>query len=201
MLSFQLFDTDLYNIIHWFFLYSFIGWVIECAVISHENGHFTNRGFLHGPFCILYGFGALCFYFILKPFSNNIVLLFVGGLLIATLLELITAKLMLRLFGAFWWDYSQKRCNYKGILCLESSIAWGLLTICLFSFIHRVVTGAVSAYPPLFGKTAAVFLLGYVIIDFIVSLYQVIRYGESVLPENAAVAKRDDDSAKSCDPR
>lgn len=189
MFGIHLLNTDLYDLIHWFFLYSFLGWVIECIVISMENRHFTNRGFLYGPFCIVYGFGALIFYFLLRPFARNYMLLFLGGMVIASVLELFTAKLMIRLFGAFWWDYSKKPFNYKGILCLESSLAWGVLTVCLFAFIHRAVANAVTAYPHPFGEAAAVVLVLYLVVDFSISLYQTVKYGEDALPENALTAE------------
>lgn len=182
-------EIDIYSLIHWFFLYSFIGWGIECVVLSYENKHFTNRGFLHGPFCIIYGFGALGFYFLLSPFSENYPLLFIFGLLIASALELVTAKLMIRLFGGFWWDYSHKPYNYKGILCLESSIAWGALTILLFAFIHRAVEGLVSLYPIALGRIAAILLVVYTVIDFSYTLRRARKDGSSVLPENSLMIK------------
>lgn len=187
MLNIQLFETSLYQIINWFFIYSFIGWLIECIVISYENKHFTNRGFIHGPFCIIYGFGALIFYFLLKPLAYNYLLLFFGGLLVATLLEYITAQLMIRVFGAFWWDYSKKPYNYKGILCLESSIAWGVLTICLFGFVHKFVSGVVARYPVNLAKTTAVVLLIYLAFDFFYTLRHTLKEGENALPENSVM--------------
>jgi len=110
-------------------------------------------------------------------------------MVIASVLELFTAKLMIRLFGAFWWDYSKKPFNYKGILCLESSLAWGALTVCLFAFIHRAVADTVTAYPHPFGEAAAVVLVLYLVVDFSISLYQTVKYGEDALPENALTAE------------
>ncbi|MBP8854973.1 MAG: putative ABC transporter permease [Oscillospiraceae bacterium] len=122
-----------------FFLYSFMGWVMECVVIRREKGEWENRGFAHLPFCIIYGFGAMLGYMVLKPFSGNWVLLYVASALIATVFEYITARLMLRLFGAFWWNYENKPFNYKGILCLESTLGWGIIGILLFAGMHKGV--------------------------------------------------------------
>ncbi len=185
MLQMQFFETNLYEIIFWFFIYSFIGWIIECIVISYENKHFTNRGFLHGPFCIVYGFGAIGFYFFLKPLSHNYILLFLSGMIMASILELFTAKLMIRIFGGFWWNYSKKPYNYKGILCLESSLAWGFLAVCLFGFIHKTVSGIAASFSPSIGKGIVLILLCYLIIDFSYTMYHTLKDGESRLPENS----------------
>ena len=109
-------------LINAFFLYSFLGWVMECIVIRREKGRWENRGFAHLPFCIIYGFGAMLGFALLRPFSGNYVLLYLVGAVLATLFEYLTARLMLRLFGTFWWDYTNKPFNYKGILCLESPL-------------------------------------------------------------------------------
>ena len=78
--------TDLYNIIHWFFIYSFLGWVMETCYVSILDKKFINRGFVNGPFCTIYGFGALAVYFILKPFENNILILFIMGIIVPSIL-------------------------------------------------------------------------------------------------------------------
>ena len=76
-----------------------------------------------GPFCPIYGVGAVVGYLVLHPFANNLVALYFVGAVLATVFEYLVAKLMLRLFGEVWWDYHDKPCNYKGIVCLESTIA------------------------------------------------------------------------------
>ena len=134
-------------LINAFFLYSFLGWVMECIVIRREKGRWENRGFAHLPFCIIYGFGAMLGFALLRPFSGNYVLLYLVGAVLATLFEYLTARLMLRLFGTFWWDYTNKPFNYKGILCLESTLGWGLIALLLFAFLHRLVFRAVLLIP------------------------------------------------------
>ena len=126
-------------LINAFFLYSFLGWVMECIVIRREKGRWENRGFAHLPFCIIYGFGAMLGFALLRPFSGNYVLLYLVGAVLATLFEYLTARLMLRLFGTFWWDYTNKPFNYKGILCLESTLGWVFIALLLFAFLHRLV--------------------------------------------------------------
>lgn len=128
--------------------------------------------FAHLPFCIIYGFGAMLGFALLRPFSGNYVLLYLVGAVLATLFEYLTARLMLRLFGTFWWDYTNKPFNYKGILCLESTLGWGLIALLLFAFLHRLVFRAVLLIPDRVGLAAAFLLVCAYAVDFAVSAYQ-----------------------------
>ena len=104
------------------------------------------------PFCPIYGVGALQFIFLLRRYESNTLLLFIYGSVLATTLEFLTALLMLRIFGDFWWDYKEKPFNYKGILCVESSIAWGFYTVFLFGFLQKMVVSFVKGIPLLLEK-------------------------------------------------
>ena len=86
----------------------------------------VNRGFIFGPICPIYGFGAVGAYLLLRPLEGNYVGLYILGSIGATFFEFLVAKLMIRILGAVWWDYTEKPFNYKGIICLESTLAWGL---------------------------------------------------------------------------
>jgi len=122
-------------LINAFFLYSFLGWVMECIVIRREKGRWENRGFAHLPFCIIYGFGAMLGFALLRPFSGNYVLLYLVGAVLATLFEYLTARLMLRLFGTFWWDYTNKPFNYKrGFCAWKARWAGGSSLFCCLRF-------------------------------------------------------------------
>ena len=65
-------DMTIYHTINWFFAFSFIGYLLECTVLSYENRRpVLNRGFGHGPFCVIYGFGALGACLILEPLAGQ----------------------------------------------------------------------------------------------------------------------------------
>lgn len=163
----------IYHIINWFFAFSFMGYLLECAVLSCENKKLVcNRGFGHGPFCIIYGFGALGACYILAPISDNWLRLYLASTIMATCMELITAAIMIRLFGSFWWDYSKKPYNYKGIICLESSVGWGFLGIFFFEFLNGFVHGAVSRIPAGFEKRVAIALVLFYLLDFAYSMHE-----------------------------
>ena len=176
MLEYFVPGSHIFIVIDVFFIYSFLGWVMECIVITYEQKHLTlNRGFVHGPFCIIYGFGALIGYALVKPFAHNPVILFIVGAVFASLLELLTAKLMVYFFGSFWWDYSAKPFNYKGILCLESTLAWGVLAIVIVNFFHGFLIRTVASIIPEVTTTAAIALILWYAIDFGVSVRQILR--------------------------
>ncbi len=127
---------NVYQLINAFFAFSFLGYLLECVVLSYEYSQpVINRGFCHVPFCIIYGFGAAGAYVLLGPISDHTVILFLGAMMMATAMELVTAEVMIRLFGSFWWDYSKKRWNFRGIICAQSSVAWGFLGIFFFRFL------------------------------------------------------------------
>ena len=183
----MLLETDVYHIINWFLVYSILGWVVESIYMSFCNKKWTNRGFIHGPICPIYGVGALTVFFLLRPFSGNYFVLYFCGMVLATTLEYITGIVMQKIFGCIWWDYNDKPFNYKGILCLESSIAWGFYTVFLFWFLQRGVEGIVNLYPRKIGKILASFLLLYYAVDFAISMIGAIDLNEKLRKLNRIV--------------
>ena len=162
----EIFDTDVYHLIAAFIIYSMIGWLVESIYMSFCNKKLTNRGFGRGPFCPIYGFGGVIGYLVLRPLSENLVQLYLAGAVLATLFEFLVGKLMLRLFGEVWWDYNEKPCNYKGIICLESSIAWGFLGIFFFRFLNGFVNRMVGYIPETYEKVTALALVSFYVCDF-----------------------------------
>ena len=167
---------NIYYMINWFFLCSLLGYVLECIVLTYENRTpVLNRGFGHGPFCIIYGFGAIGANLLLSPLAGSPVKLYLAAMIMATFMELVTARAMIRLFGSFWWDYSKKKFNYKGIICLESSLGWGLLGIVYFRFLNGFPLHLAGYVPQRFEKRMAVILVLFYLIDFIYCLRVQIR--------------------------
>ncbi|WP_122642912.1 putative ABC transporter permease [Luxibacter massiliensis] len=168
----MIFGNDLYHVILWFLTYSILGWLVESIYMSICNRRWTNRGFSRGPICPIYGIGALTVYFLLSPYSHNRVLLFFLGAILATTIEWVTARIMEKMFGEIWWDYTDKPFNYKGILCLESTLAWGLYTLILFGILHAFVERIVNAIPFRIGRIAGILILLLYLADFVRTVYQ-----------------------------
>lgn len=171
---------DLYHIISWLYIYSFLGWVWETSYVSFKAGKYINRGFVNGPFCTIYGFGAVFIYLILNPVSENIFALFGGGLLVATILEYVTAVLMESIFHTSWWDYSDKKLNFQGRICLGASLGWGAASVIFFRILHPVVEEFIELYPRVAGETAICCLTIFYGADFIYSTASAFHLHEKI---------------------
>jgi uncharacterized membrane protein len=161
--------VDFYHILNWFLIYSFLGWVWETTYVSLKQGHYVNRGFVNGPLCTIYGCGAIAVYLILLPFEENILFLFLGGIVVATVLEYLTAVLMESIFHTSWWDYSDKKFNFQGRICLGASLGWGCFSVILFRVFQPVVEDVVALYTVKTGKILCVSTLLVYSVDFATS--------------------------------
>lgn len=98
-----------------------------------------NRGFLKGPWLPLYGSGAILVLWLTLPFQETPALVYLVGAIGATVLEYVTGEAMVRLFKVRYWDYSNQKIQYKGHICLSSSIAWGFLSLLMVYVVHKPV--------------------------------------------------------------
>ena len=178
---------DFYHLMNWLIIYSFFGWVWETCYVSVKSGKFVNRGFINGPLCTIYGFGAVSVYVILRPFSDNILYLYLGGVVVATALEYVTAVLMESIFHTSWWDYSDNKFNFQGRICLGASLGWGAFTVILFKVLHPLVESIVILYPVYVGEIGiCVIGIGYVV-DFAFSAAAAFRIHEKLPVIEAAM--------------
>lgn len=151
----------------WFFIYSFCGWAMECVVIRIQLKRWENRGFAKLPFCVIYGFGVLIAMFIFMPIKDNMIAVYVAGCIGATIFEYLTAMVMLKLFGEVWWNYDHLRFNYKGILCLQSTLAWGLLAVFIFFVLNNIIEGVAKMIPSAIANMVGIVLVVSYISDFL----------------------------------
>ena len=147
------------NQVLWFFItYAFLGWVVEVAFYAVSEGRVVNRGFLNGPICPVYGWGVIVVLAVLHIAGGifgidtdigtaNVIVLFFIGMVFATLTELIAGFLLDRLFHARWWDYGNRKFNLHGYICLEFSIAWGLVIAFVLRVVHPGVENIVNSIP------------------------------------------------------
>ena len=159
---------DAYHFFAMFAIYSMMGWLVESIYMSICNKRLTNRGFARGPFCPIYGVGCLGGYFIFAPFKGQYVLIYFAGAIVATTFEFLVGKWMIRSFGELWWDYKDKPFNYKGIICLESTLAWGIYALVVVHFLHGTVLHLVDAIDKRLGVLMLIVLYFLVFIDYLV---------------------------------
>ncbi len=136
-----------YHWITFFYLYCFFGWIFESTYVSFKQHRFVNRGFLRLPMLPLYGTGAVMMLWVSLPVKDNLFLVYLFGVIAATILEYVTGYVMERLFKMKYWDYSNQRFQLNGYICLSSSIAWGFLTIFMTELIHKPIADFVLRLP------------------------------------------------------
>ena len=112
-----------------FFIYSFLGWIMEVTLTLITDKKFVNRGFLLGPCCPIYGCGCILLNLLLHNYTNNILVLFILTMFTCSLLEYITSFLMEKIFKLRWWDYSQMKFNINGRICLETMTPFSILGV------------------------------------------------------------------------
>lgn len=123
-----------------FMMYSFLGWSLEVICKLIEKRKFINRGFLIGPVCPIYGFGAILITVLLDKYKDDIIVLFIMAMVIASLLEYFTSYIMEKLFKARWWDYSERKFNLNGRICGENAVLFGLGGLFIIYIVQPLVS-------------------------------------------------------------
>lgn len=162
----------MYRFYQWmafFYIYCICGWIWETTYVSVCERHYVNRGFLHGPVIPLYGSGAVAMLFLALPVKDNLALTYLVGVVGATLLELVTGWVMETIFKVKYWDYSKQKIQFRGYICLSSSLFWGVLTIALVRFLHGPVERFVLRQPDWLVVTGVSLFTGGFIFDVAVS--------------------------------
>lgn len=131
-----MFLSQILKLLLYFIVYSFFGWIIESVFKSIIQRKFVNSGFLYGPFCPIYGFGAIIMLLFLEPFKQNIILLFCVAFFVLSIWEYIVGCFLEKKFNTKYWDYTDNFLNIKGRVCLQNSIFWGILGVVFVIFIH-----------------------------------------------------------------
>ena len=130
----------------YFIIYSFIGWLLEVICKFFEFKRYINRGFLIGPICPIYGYGVLTIILLIGRNTSDILSVFLKSILVCSLLEYFTSYFMEKLFKARWWDYSQRRFNINGRICLETMLPFGILGTTVVYLIHPIIVKFVNLF-------------------------------------------------------
>ena len=139
--------TRIENFIALFFIYSIAGWIMESVSISIRNKKITNRGFLIGPYCPIYGCGVVLITFLLQKYHDDIPATFFLSILICGSLEYLTSYVMEKLFKARWWDYSTRKFNINGRICLETLIPFGIVGTTITIWVNPFLLKYINMVP------------------------------------------------------
>ena len=166
-------NFQIFELLTYFIIYSFAGWVMESIFRSICEKRFINTGFLKGPFCPIYGIGAIIIYVFLSGFKDNIFLLFLMGFIVLSIWEYIVGVLLEKVFNTKYWDYSDHKFNFQGRICLTNSIYWGFLGVVFIKYINPFVVNKLQYVGINYLRVIVYIALVIVIIDAINTIVKV----------------------------
>ena len=167
-----IFGYSFWQILEYFIVYSILGYVIETLYGLLTKGVIESRqSMLYGPFCCIYGLGAICLLCIPKSAKKNNWTLFIAGFIIGSVVEYIVSWVGEVIFNIKWWDYSNFPLNINGRVCVYFSIFWGILTICLNKVINPTVDKVLGKVPIKILHVLTVIIMVFMAFDFIISSF------------------------------
>lgn len=159
----------------YFIVYAFLGWVCEDIYCGIGKRKFINRGFLYGPYCPIYGFGALLVIYPLLMVSKHPIVVFIFGMFLTSILEYITSFVMEKLFATRWWDYSTYPFNINGRICLQNSLLFGLMALVVVYGLHPIVSRFVERIPLGFLVIFLIMFTIFFVIDIVNTVIVLLR--------------------------
>ena len=149
----------------YFVIYAFLGWILETVYCSVRERRFVARGFLYGPVCPIYGVGVLMMLCWFAPFTGQPLLFYVIATVCMSAWEYLVAWILETTTHIKYWDYSTRKFNLHGRICLSISLTWGVLAYLVIFWIHPVVAGLVERLSPFTVYVADVVLLVLLVAD------------------------------------
>lgn len=176
---------SLTDIVWLFFLYSFLGWCVEVCWAAIHRKQFVNRGFVNSPLCPIYGFSSTLFAVFLPELASRPFFLFLGGLLMATMLEYSTGMLMEKIFHKKLWSYSHIKYNLSGYVCARYSLLWGALAVLTMRFANPFLCRIFHMVPWPVTLVVQWVMAGLLLVDFLTTAMAVL--GMKVTARNLAL--------------
>ncbi len=162
-----------------YMFYSFLGWIVEVIDLYIVEGKFVNRGFLIGPYCPIYGKSVLLISLLLKRYENNVILLFTMSMIICTIVEYLGSYLLEKFFKTRWWDYSHKKFNINGRVCLENTLLFGIGSVIVMFVINPFINNLINLLPNYLLITISIILFLVYLTDNILSLVIILHFSKS----------------------
>ena len=163
-------EQQIFTLLAYFIIYSVLGWIIESIYRSICERKIINTGFLKGPFCPIYGIGAIIMILFLQNLENNVILLFIISMIVLTLWEYIVAVILEKTFNIKYWDYSNNKFNFQGRVCLLNSIYWGILGVVFICYIHPFISEKILLVPEYIVNSLMIIITTILIVDTVISI-------------------------------
>ena len=159
-----------------FFIFSVIGYILEViSVFTKEKRIVLSRGYLIGPYIPVFGFGGLIITFFLSNYQDNIITLFVLGVVYCCSLEYFTSYLMEKIFHLRWWDYSYRKYNLNGRICLETGFMFGFGSLFVVKLCNPFVYSILDKLSRSTICTIGLILFIIMFSDFVLSTFTIVR--------------------------
>jgi len=166
-------EEEIIKLIAYFLIYSFLGWVLESIFKTIIEKKFVNSGFLIGPFCPIYGFGAVIMYLFLEQVQGRPILAFCLGFVILSAWEYIVGLCLEKIFHTTYWDYSDHKFNLQGRICLENSAFWGLLSVAFIDYIHPFIESQLLRIDINILRYIVIGVMVYLLVDLTISVIKI----------------------------
>lgn len=192
---------SIWRILAYFIIYSVIGYVIETLFGIVTKGLWESRqSFLYGPFCGVYGLGAVMMIIFLQYFKKNNNTLFWGGFLIGSVLEYIVSLVGEVVFHAIWWDYSNMPLNVNGRICVYFSLFWGFLAIYMISYLNpkidKLIDYAKTKFTMKTLRIVTMLVITFLAFDFIITGWSINLFIIRMVAENDVNISQKDETIK-----
>ena len=180
---------SIWRILAYFVVYSVAGFIIETIFGLLTKGVLESRkSFLYGPFCSIYGLGAVLMILPLQKYKKNNYTLFFAGFFIGSIIEYMVSLVGELIFHIKWWDYSDQMFNINGRICVLFSLFWGLLAIYLMSDINpridKFIDFVKSKIPANYMKTVIIFSILFLSFDLGITVYALQMFSVRIIHEN-----------------
>ena len=166
-------QSKIYSLTLYFFIFAFLGWVMESFYSLYELGHFTKRGFLYGPICPIYGYAAVMLITFLNRYKKNSLKLFFYSIVLFSAFEYVVSFMRDAMFASHWWDYTNDFFNLNGRISIFYSLAWGIISILfinhIFPFFEKYIGKILEKIPYIIQSIFINLFLVILIIDTILS--------------------------------
>ncbi len=159
-----------------FMIYSFLGWCFECIHMAITTKEIVNRGFLNGPFIPIYGIGLTLIVTFLSKYKSNFILLLILSFFLIAVLEYIVSFILERIFNLRWWDYSNRKFNLNGRICLNTMTIFIIGAMLIIYFVHPIIIILLNKLSLKVLKIIFGILFIYLWVDLILSVYFVLKY-------------------------
>ena len=152
-----------------FLIYSFIGWIVEVSAFLIQDHKFVNRGFFIGPVVPIYGTGGILITILLTKYQSDPIVLFCMGVIVCSILEYLTSYIMEKIFKTRWWDYSNKKFNINGRICLSNLLLFGIMGLVMVYLINPFLMDILNKIDPILLKCVVSMVMVLFVIDVFVS--------------------------------